>query len=61
LPGVPLGAVVSIRTLTVFGVSTLPTSSVEKNWTTWLPSLEWSPGAPMITDEPCSTLPPSTR
>ena len=51
-PGAPLGAVVSITTVTVFGVSTLPTSSVEKNWTTCEPSFEWSPGAATIAELP---------
>ena len=61
LPGVPLGAVVSITTVVLFIVSTLPTSSVEKNSTRWLPSFEWSPGALTMTEVPCSRLPPSTR
>ena len=57
----PLGAVVSITTVTVFVASTLPTWSVEKNWTTCEPSFEWSPGAPMTTAAPCWTEPPSTE
>ncbi len=51
----------SITTVTFLVVSTLPTSSVEKNSTRWLPSLEWSPGAETITEPPKSQLPPSTR
>ena len=51
-PGAPLGAVVSITTVTVFGVSTLPTSSVEKYCTTCEPSFEWSPGAATIAELP---------
>ena len=48
-----------MTTVTVFGVSTLPTSSVEKYWTTCVPSLEWSPGAATIAELPVWTLPPS--
>ncbi len=58
-PGAPLGAVVSMTTVTVFGVSTLPTSSVEKYCTTCEPSFEWSPGAATIAELPSWTLPPS--
>jgi hypothetical protein len=52
---------VSITTVTFFSVSTLPTSSVEKNSTTCAPSFEWSPGAGITTAAPAWRLPPSTR
>src|SRR5207237_7338870 len=46
------GAIVSIRTVAVFAVSTLPAASVERYVIVCGPSFEWSAGAGIETDVP---------
>ena len=55
----PPGGVVSIVTSTDFSVSMFPALSVERNWTVWTPSFEWSAGAGTTTVVPVWKLPPS--
>ena len=55
----PPGGVVSIATSTDFSVSLLPALSVDRNWTVWTPSFEWSAGAGTTTVVPVWNGPPS--